>query len=175
MKTLFKLSVTAAFLFSSSAAFSVTPDSEQLEISLNGSVESTCVLIPEGSVSYAVDMADIGTQGFAAIAYSCNSPYTLTIESANGGMKHQESSGAVNIDYDLFTFGFFGADNGPKNFTASAIQTAAVLDQETSWQNILVNGGATIGTMDLQFANLSEYQVAGTYKDTLTLILAANL
>lgn len=174
MKTLLKLSVTAAFLLSSSAAFSVTPDSETLDINLNGQVDSRCELIPEGSVSYTVDMADINTQGFAAIAYSCNSPYTLTIVSANGGMKHQESN-SINIDYDLYTFGFGGADDGFKSFTASQITSAAIVDQENSWQNILLNGGITAGTMDLQFAGLSEYQVAGTYKDTLTLTLSADL
>lgn len=175
MKTLVKISATAAVLMASSTAFSVTPDSESLDINLSGEVASHCELIPEGSVSYTVDMANIGAQGFAALVYSCNSPYTLSITSQNGGMEHQESDGSVNIDYDLLTLGFGGDDEGVKIFTASEITGGSIVDQETSWQNILVNGGVTLGTMDLQFKNLGEYQVAGTYEDTLTLTLSADL
>lgn len=153
-------------------------DSESLTYELNGTIDSNCELTPEGTISVDVDMEDFGNQGLAAVAYSCNSPYTLTIESLNGGMEHQESGGAVVIEYDVETFGFFNDDvgNGPNSFNSAAIQGApATVAQDLSWTNILLNGGVQIGNLDLIFPGLAESAVAGTYEDELTLTLTADL
>lgn len=167
IKVLAAVSVPALLAASPAAA----QDSESFEIALSGSVDSNCELIPEGSGSYDVDMLETGNQGFLAIAFSCNSPYIVTLESANGGMEHAESGGSVVIDYDVeSTFGGFAPVNsGAMQGSPQTIVT------ETNWANILLNGGVQSGNMDLSFDSLAEYAVAGTYEDTLTIAITAQL
>ncbi|WP_300381426.1 hypothetical protein [Henriciella sp.] len=151
-------------------------DSESLVIDLSGEVDSNCELVPEGSASFDVDMLETGNQGSLAIAYSCNSPYEVTLQSLYGGMRHDESGGAVVIDYDIEHFGFDqnGLGGGTVN-SASMQATAAVIASSPNWENILTNGGIRTGNMDLSFDSLNEYAVAGTYEDELTLTLTAIL
>ena len=61
------------------AGAAAAQDSEELVINLSGEVASNCERIPEGSANYTVDMLETDNQGFLAIAYSCNSPYTVTL------------------------------------------------------------------------------------------------
>lgn len=168
MKNLGKVAAFAAgtALF---AAPAMAGDSESYVINLEGSVESNCELVPEGSTTAAVDMLETGNQGFLVVAYSCNSPYEVTLSSLNGGMEHQESGGAVNIDYDIeATFGGFATVN-----SVAAQGSPQVIASDADWTNILLNGGVRSGNLDLSFDSLAEYAVAGTYEDTLTITLAA--
>ncbi|MGY6661034.1 MAG: hypothetical protein ACXIVO_01810 [Glycocaulis sp.] len=171
-----KLIFASAAAIIMSAAASYAQDSESLTYNLNGSIASNCEIVPEGVVNVNVDMLNFGNQGLAAVAYSCNSPYELTIQSANGGMEHQESGGAIVILYDVETFGFFNTTgNGPQSFNSAAIVAPQVVATETSWANILVNGGLQLGNIDLVFPGLANSNVAGTYEDQLTLTLTAIL
>lgn len=170
-----KRTLTALATVAMMAGGAQAMDSESLVINLSGEVESNCELIPEGTANYAVDMADTGNQGSLTILYSCNSPYTVSLESANGGMEHQESGGAVNIDYDVeasfFGLGIFAATS---TNSADMAGTPLVIVTNNDWENILTNGGTRTGNLDLSFDSLNEYQVAGTYEDELTVTLAAN-
>jgi hypothetical protein len=168
-----KRTLTAIAAVAVLAGTAAAQDSESLVINLSGEVESNCELIPEGSASYNVDMLDTGDQGFLAIAYSCNSPYTVTLQSANGGMEHVESSGAVNIDYDVDTR-FWIFPTGTYNSLSDLSGAGATIVTDNDWENILTNGGTRNGNLDLSFDSLAEYAVAGTYEDTLTITLAAN-
>jgi type 1 fimbria pilin len=169
MKILHKIAALAAISASFFAAPVMAQDSESYVINLNGSVASNCELTPEGSGNVNVDMLETSNQGFLAIAFSCNSPYTVTLQSQNGGMRHVESGGAVNIDYDVeATFGGFPTTN-----SASMQATPVVLVSDNDWVNIFLNGGVRSGNLDLSFDNLAEYAVAGTYEDKLTINLAA--
>jgi len=169
------LTTLAAVAMLAGAATAVTPDSESLVISLGGEVESNCELAPEGTASYAVDMLNTGNQGSLTILYSCNSPYTVSLESANGGMEHQESSGAVNIDYDIeASFLGLGIFSPTSTNSADMNGTPVVIVQNNDWQNILTNAGIRTGNLDLSFDSLNEYAVAGTYEDELTITLTAD-
>lgn len=174
MKNLVKLAAVAAvpaLMFATPAA---AQDSESYVIGLSGSVDSNCELIPEGSGTFAVDMLNTGNQGSLTILYSCNSPYTVSLESANGGMEHQESGGAVNIDYDVEA-SFLGIGFGATTTNSASMQgSPVVIVTDNDWANILVNGGTRTGNLDLSFDSISEYAVAGTYEDELTITLAAN-
>lgn len=171
MKTVIKILAAASVPALLAASPAAAQDSESFEIALSGSVDSNCELIPEGSGSYDVDMLETGNQGFLAIAFSCNSPYEVTLESLNGGMEHQESGGSVVIDYDVeATFAGFPTVN-----SASMQGSPVAIVTETNWANILTNGGVRSGNMDLQFDSLAEYAVAGTYEDTLTIAITAQL
>jgi len=161
--------IAAVAVFAGAAA---AQDSEELVINLSGEVASNCELIPEGSANYNVDMLESGDQGFLAIAYSCNSPYTVTLQSANGGMEHQESMGGVNIDYDVDTR-FWIFPTGTYNSATDLSGAGATIVTDNDWENILTNGGTRNGNLDLSFDSLAEYAVAGTYEDTLTITLAA--
>lgn len=176
-KIILAAAASAAALAASPAMAQVTPDEESLVISLNGTVDSVCNLEPDGATSYNVDMLDFGNQGGLVIAYSCNSPYTVSLTSLNGGMEHQESGGAVNIPYGIETIGF-ELPNGVSATNTSSTDmngTPVVIANVTSWQNILANLGVRYGELDLNFAsNINEYAVAGTYEDELTITLAAN-
>ena len=168
MKNLVKYA-TATAMTALVAAPAFAGDSESYVINLEGSVASNCELTPEGSTNATVDMLETGNQGFLVVAYSCNSPYEVTLSSANGGMEHQESGGAVNIDYDIeATFGGFTTVN-----SAAAQASPQVIASDADWTNILLNGGVRSGNLDLSFDSLAEYAVAGTYNDTLTITLAA--
>lgn len=171
------LLLSAALCAVAGAAHAVTPDSETLTYKLSGEIASTCELVPEGTINYTVDMTNLGNQGFAAVAYSCNSPYTLTIETLNGGMRHVESNGAITVDYRIETFGFTGGSGaGPQVFIASQVKSnPEELDKVTTWESLLANAGIQTGNMDLIFPGLSEYPVAGTYKDEVKLVLKADL
>tara|TARA_R110000796_G_scaffold221657_2_gene337813 strand:- start:3914 stop:4495 length:582 start_codon:yes stop_codon:yes gene_type:complete len=168
-RTLTAIAAAVALTAGSASAL----DSESLVINLTGEVESNCELIPEGSASYNVDMLDDGDQGFLAVAYSCNSPYTVTLQSANGGMEHVESFGAVNIDYDVDTRWWI-FPTGTYNSQTDLSGAGTVIVTDNDWENILTNGGSRNGNLDLSFDSLAEYAVAGTYEDTLTITLAAN-
>ena len=161
-------------------ALAATPamaqDSDELVINLAGEVASVCAMTPDGPVNYNVDMTETGDQGNITIAYSCNSPYELRLSSANGGMEHQESSGAFTIPYGVETFGF----ELPNGFGASDIDSASIHNNATAiaavtdWANIFANGGARSGELDLNFAGqLDKLGTAGTYEDTLTVTLQA--
>lgn len=174
MKTFAKLAACVAV----PALFAATPamaqDSESYTVALSGSVASNCELIPEGSGSYNVDMLETGNQGVLTILYSCNSPYTVSLSSLNGGMRHGESGGAVVIDYDVEA-SFLGLGIGATSTNSAAMHgTPVVIVTNNDWQNILTNGGTRTGNLDLSFDSLSEYAVAGTYEDELTITLAAN-
>jgi len=163
-----------ALLIASPASAQVSPDSEQYTLALNGSVPSNCELVPEGSGTANVDMSNTGNQGALVVAYSCNSPYTVSLSSLNGGMRHAESGGAVNIDYDVEASGFFGTNQTTTN-SATMQGAPVVIVTNNDWRNIVLNGGLRTGNLDLSFDNLGEYAVAGTYSDQLTITLAANL
>lgn len=173
MKTLVKLAAAAAVPALMIASPAAAQDSESYVIGLSGSVESNCELIPEGSGTFDVDMLNTGNQGSLTILYSCNSPYTVSLSSLNGGMLNTTSGGAVNIDYDVEAslFGPFGATT-----TNSADMQGSPVPIVTNndWQNILTNGGLRTGNLDLSFDSLNEYAVAGEYSDELTITLAAN-
>lgn len=163
-----------ALMFAAPASAAVAADSESFTLSLNGSVASNCELVPEGSGTYNVDMLDTGNQGALVIAYSCNSPYTVSLSSLNGGMKHAESGGLVNIDYDVEATGFAPGTTTSTN-SATMQGSPVTIVTNNNWQNILTNGGLRLANLDLSFDNIGEYAVAGTYSDQLTITLAANL
>lgn len=180
MKTVTKLMLAAI-----PAALVATPamaagDSESLNINLNGSVASECSLTPNGSVDRTLNMASGLPQVLESVAlvYSCNSPYKVTLKSQNGGMEHQESSGAFKIAYDVIVTGT-GVSGFTDTYAASALTGGGeIIVENNDWLNIWHNGGANGLTFDLNFNPgliPSDYQVAGTYKDTLTVTVAANL
>ena len=98
MNTFAKLAAAATIPALFAAAPVAAQDAETFTLALSGSVDSNCELVPEGSGSFAVDMLETGNQGALTIAYSCNSPYTVSLQSLNGGMRHSESGGAVVIE-----------------------------------------------------------------------------
>lgn len=176
MKVLTKLAIAAAIpaaVFAAPASAQVTPDSDSFVVNLAGSVESQCELLPDGSTNYDVDMLDLGNQGLLVIGYSCNSPYTVSLQSANGGMSNTTSGGAVLIPYAVEAV---STNNGAVTVNSGDMTSPYDIVTETNWANILVNGGIAAGNMDLNFAGiLDQYAVAGDYEDTLTIVLAADL
>lgn len=180
MKKILFAGAAAAVAFAAQPAMAqgvpAAPD-ETLVINLSGSVPSECDLDPEGSTNYSVDMLDFGNQGGLVISYSCNSPYSVSLQSLNGGMRHDESNGLVNIPYGIESIGFDPNGVSATNTSSTDMHTTpAVIANVTSWQNIAANLGVRYGELDLNFANnLNEYAVAGTYADELTITLSANL
>lgn len=180
MKNLVKLAAAAAvpaLMIATPASAVVPADSESYAIALSGTIDSNCELIPEGSGSFDVNMTDFGNQGSLVIAYSCNSPYTVSLESLNGGMRHAESTGAINIAYDVETIGFELGNGVSATSTNSAAMAGSPVQIVTvsDWTNIFLNGGVRTGNMDLNFPGVADSYVAGTYEDTLTITLAADL
>jgi hypothetical protein len=172
MKVLTKLAIATAVPALVFAVPASAQDSEQFVLSLAGSVTSQCELLPEGSGNYNVNMLEFGDQGLGVIAYSCNSPYTVSLESANGGMYN--SAASLTIPYAVEAVstnnGAITVESGDMHGTPVDIVT------ETNWANIFVNGGIAGGDLDLNFAGiLDQYAVAGDYEDTLTIVLAAQL
>jgi type 1 fimbria pilin len=175
MKALALISAAAiAMVAASSASAQVGKDSEQYKLALSGTVASNCELLPEGSGTYNVNMSETGNQGVLTIAYSCNSPYTVSLQSLNGGMRHAESNGSVNVRYDVEA-SFLGLGIGATSTSSTTMKNApVVIVNDNDWTNILLNGGTRTGNLDLQFNGLTNYEVAGTYSDELTITLAAN-
>lgn len=174
MKKLIIAAAASAIALAAQPAFAqVTPDEESFTLNLAGEVASNCELVPEGSGNYTVDMLETGNQGNLVIAYSCNSPYTVSLTSLNGGMSHAESGGVVNIDYDVEATGFLPGTQTSTN-SADMFGTPVTIVTNNDWQGIFFNGGLRSGNLDLSFDSLSEIAVAGTYSDELTITLAAN-
>jgi type 1 fimbria pilin len=168
-----KIVFLAALPFALAAVPAAAQDSESYAIHLNGTVASNCELVPEGSGTFDVNMLETGNQGSLTILYSCNSPYTVSLQSQYGGMRHQQSGGAVNIDYDVESIGF-GKAGGANSTNSATMLAPKVIGTNNDWANILTNGGVRTGNLDLSFDSLAEYAVAGTYEDTLTITLAAS-
>lgn len=163
--------LSAAFAAATSA---MAQDSESYVLGLSGSVDSNCELVPEGSGTLNVDLLNSGNQGSLTILYSCNSPYTVSLQSLNGGMSNVTSGGVVNIDYDIEA-SFLGIGIGATTTNSASMQAApVVIVTDNDWTNIALNGGTRTGNLDLSFDNVSEYAVAGEYEDELTIVLAAN-
>ena len=100
----------------------------------------------------------------------------VSLESLHGGMRHSESSGAVNIPYQIESLGFDpGGINADVTSSVAMNGTPVVIANVSSWQNILANLGIRYGELDLNFPNPAEYNVAGTYGDELTITLSASL
>jgi hypothetical protein len=98
----------------------------------------------------------------------------VSLQSLNGGMRHSESGGSVVIDYDVEA-SFLGIGLGATSTNSASMQASpVVIVTDNDWANILLNGGTRTGNLDLSFDSLSEYAVAGTYEDELTIELAAN-
>lgn len=174
MKVLTKLAVAAAVPALVFAVPASAQDSEQFVLNLAGSVASQCELLPEGSGNYNVNMLEFGDQDLGFIGYSCNSPYTVSIESANGGMYNLNSGGAVVIPYAVEA----SSTNSPPVTVESGDMHGTPVDivTETNWANLLANGGIATGDLDLNFFGiLDEYAVAGDYEDALTIVLQAQL
>lgn len=170
--------VKSAAILSVAALMAAAPasaqDSESYVLGLSGSVASNCELAPEGSGTFNVNMLNTGNQGSLTILYSCNSPYTVSLQSLNGGMKNVTSGGVVNIDYDVEA-SFLGIGIGATTTNSAAMQAAPVnIVTDNDWQNIATNGGTRTGNLDLSFDNVGEFAVAGEYEDELTITLAAN-
>lgn len=173
MKLLAKLIIAAAAPALAFAAPASAQDSDSFVVNLAGSVDSECVLLPDGPVNFDVDMLDVGNQGLLVLGYSCNSPYTVSIQSLNGGMLNTTSGGAVNIPYALEVI---STHDGPESFNSGDITSPVVVVEDTDWANIAANGGLAAGNLDLNFAGLlDEYAVAGDYSDELTFVLEAQL
>lgn len=174
MKKLISGMVAAAVVaLSVGSAGAETLDKKEYAINLTGSVASLCVMTPNGSTTKTVDMANTGNQVLLGVAYSCNSPYKLTVASKNGGMKHQ--SGTFTIPYDLETN--FLSSGGAKKIAAASMASAPVLvDSVATWNNVLTlaQAGLQTGNIDLAFPDASKYAVAGKYDDTITITLAAD-
>lgn len=176
MKTLTKLAIAAAvpaMAFATPAAAQVTADTDTFVVNLEGSVDSVCELEPSGSTTYGVDMTNLGNQGLLVIAYSCNSPYTVSLTSANGGMENTTSGGIVNIPYavEAFTSGFSAVNVSSTDMDGTAVEIVS----DSDWVNILNNIGGAAGNIDLNFTGITDQiAVAGDYEDTLTITLAAD-
>lgn len=172
MKTATKLMMAAvpAMLAATPAMATVTADSDSLEINLNGEVASNCELTPDGPVNKTLDMNNgLTPQQLVGIAYSCNSPYTVTLKSQNGGLKH--NSGQFKVAYDVIIAGL----GGIQSKSAQTLQGGVAIAQDTDWTNIALNAGAKALTFDINFNGLHDYQVAGTYSDKLTVSIKADL
>lgn len=165
----------AAIALATSANAAVTADSEDLTIVLNGEVASVCTLVPDGTLTRTINMTNINAQSVLPIVgwgYSCNSPYKLTIQSANGRMENLQSNGQFGVNYDLKITG----TNGTQTVSSQNIKTTpAVIDSKSSWTNVLSGAGAqAVANLDLQFPGLTTIGVAGSYQDTLTVTLKAD-
>lgn len=174
MKVLTKLAAAAAVPALVLAAPASAQDSEQFVLNLSGSVTSQCELVPEGSGNYNVDMLEFGDQDLGFIGYSCNSPYTVSLESANGGMFHLNSGGTILIPYAVEAV---SSNSGPITVESGDMHGTPVdIVTVTDWANLLANGGVASGDLDLNFFGiLDEYAVAGDYEDALTIVLQAQL
>jgi type 1 fimbria pilin len=177
MNFLSKIAIAAAVpaaLLAAPASAQVVADSDSFVVNLSGSVESQCELLPNGSTDFDVDMLEFGNQGLLVIGYSCNSPYSISLQSANGGMLNTSSGVAgLTIPYGIEALTTGGT---VVNIQSDAITSPQEVINEGSWLNIFANGGLAAGTMDLNFLGiLDEYAVAGEYEDTLTIVLAADL
>lgn len=171
MNTATKLMLAAipAMLAASPAMAAVTADSDSVEINLNGEVASVCFLTPDGPVTKTLNMTNVTAQQLVGILYSCNSPYTVTLTSQNGGLKH--NSAPFKVAYDVRIAG----TGGFQTRSAQSLTGGVAIAQDTDWTNIALNGGGQALTFDLNFNGLTDYQVAGTYSDKLTVSIKADL
>lgn len=173
-RTLTAITAVAALIAGSATAQTLTADSETLTYNLNGFVQSECSLTPNGTVNKNVVMTAVNAQGVGQITFSCNSPYKVTVQSTNGGMKHAQSGGSLLIPYQLRHGGSIGGeavDYGPY-YLSGDLTTEQLLDESTDWLSIASNQGYRNINLDVQFDD-DTYAVAGNYSDTLTVTLTA--
>lgn len=180
MKKAFMCAVAASILIAPAALSQVVPDSETLSFDVSGYIQSECILespnINDGDVIDLGELdsvADFLVQPIGSITFGCNSPYELSLTSDFGGLLHQESGGVFDLEYVIRTT---GTENGsPENeaFDSDALQGGELLADIDDWENIAFNLGNQIVSIDLEIPDLNRINVAGTYRDTLTLDIVA--
>lgn len=172
MKTFAKLMIAAIpAMMVAAPSFALTAASDNVDIVLNGEVPSICFLTPDSAVNKNVDMANgLTSQNLVTINYSCNSPYTVTLKSANGGMKHHSNTFTVKYDVKVL-----GIPTGGSYHAANLAGAGQSIDSSNNWTNIGLNGDIKNLRLDLEFNGLNDYLVAGNYTDTLTVGIKADL
>lgn len=172
-RTLTAIAAVTALLAGTATAQTLTPDSETLTYNLNGFVQSSCELTPNGNQNKNVVMTAPNAQGIGQITFSCNSPYEVTVVSANGGMQHGQSP--LLIPYQLRHGGSIGTEPtnyGPYYDSSALTGTGQTLDESDDWLSIASNRGQRQINLDVLFDD-DTYAVAGNYTDTLTVTLTA--
>lgn len=175
-RTLTAIATAALLAGAASAQVVPTPDVETLDYALSGFVESECELATSNGTSRNVIMTAENAQGITALTFSCNSPYTLTVSSLNGGMEHQQSGGTLLIPYQLRTGGAIptGGTTSYVFYTSDQLSSPQVLDSTTDWLSLASNEGTRQINLDVMFTD-DTYAVAGNYSDVLTITLTPNL
>lgn len=163
--------MAAVFAGTASAQNVLVGDTETLNYNLTGFVQSECTMTPNGNVNRNIVMDAVNAQGVGAVEFSCNSPYTLSVKSANGGMQHQQSS--LLIPYQLRT-GSLLENQGTLVIDSADLAQGDGEEVETStdWLSIIANRGKRQINLDVGFTD-DTFRVAGNYSDTLTVTLKA--
>lgn len=177
MKRLIPAIAVAAMLAGAAhAQQALTPDTQSLDYTLNGFVDSTCELSTSNGTTRNIDMTrGSPAQGITTLSFSCNSPYTLTAESEFGGFRHDESGGTLNVPYRLRTGGSIGdASTSFRFFTSDVLTSPQTLDSTSNWLSLLSNAGTRSMNLDVLFDD-DTFAVAGNYQDVITITLTPNL
>lgn len=191
---LMMVGVAALMLLPATAMAQVaTSDSEAATLTLTGAIPVECSLgLGDTSTSSAsrtvnLNQGRLTNQAMPSLYYGCNAPYTLTVSSANGGMRNQNAPDGSYQYTARYGLNFNGTPTGAANGAAGLDQYELGQTRTTpfpivtqGWSNIasLVNqisvlnvevdlgaGGATDGTNYL----------AGSYEDVLTFEISASL
>lgn len=174
MKRTLTAIAAATALLAGTASAQLVADQETLTYNLNGFVQSECNLTPNGTVAKNVVMTAVNAQGVGQINFSCNSPYQVSIESANGGMQHVQSP--LLIPYQLRHAGKLNSEAsvnyGPYVDSSTLVGSPLVVEESLDWLSIASNAGYRQINIDVLF-NDDTYAVAGNYSDSLTVTLTA--
>jgi hypothetical protein len=188
--------VGAVALFAPSMAFAqvATSDSESATLTLNGEIAVECSL-GLGDATTQTASADVDlmkgrltNQAMPSIYYGCNAPYTLTVQSANGGMVNQSAPNGSYQYTARYGLNFDGVPTGTGDSNNNALDQYE-LGQTVHTPFVIVNQGwDAIGQLVDQISVLNvevdlgaggatdgENYLAGQYEDQLTFVITASL
>jgi hypothetical protein len=205
MKYALATASAVALLAGSAVAFD-SYDQAKAKLKLNGEIDVQCAITINGSADdvWTVNMDGnrLNPQYNQQLAYGCNAPYTVTLESANGGLlnKTAEDQGAIIKYHYGVSFGTLtattdgggpvapGTIRGLNQYELGLTEGNPKEIDSADWADIAAidaTGGGAYGDPYSYYLTAQKHpvgiepdnsgRVAGKYKDTLTFTIASAL
>lgn len=186
--------VSALMLFPASAMAQVaTSASDTATLTLTGAIPVECSLglgsatTSSATRSVNLNQGRLTNQAMPDLYYGCNAPYTLSVQSTNGGMRNinapdgsYQYTARYGLNFNGIPTGAAGGAAGLDQYELGQTKTTPFVIVSQGWSNIasLVNQISVLNVeVDLGAGGATDgvNYLAGSYQDVLTFEIAAEL
>jgi hypothetical protein len=163
----FALALAAGLVSLSAGSNAANPAKDNYNLTITGNVPASCTFVTTTPTLDIGTATTAATSGSVRLAYKCNSTYSLSVTSSNGGQLKSASNETIDYTVDFALDG--GATLSGKPSLPTATQPTALgsgLSKTTGPKN---------GTLTVKL-DATQYDAAtyGAYTDTLTLTITGS-